>query len=109
MMTDRSACPHHASPTDTPPHSTRRRTREHLASTHLTQEELVANINILLSTGHETTTHLIGNGLLALLQNPDQMQKLRHEPQLISSAIEEMMRYENPCRSLTARQLKMLR
>src|SRR6185503_11916572 len=81
---------------DTPPHSTRRRTHEHLASTHLTQEELVANINILLSTGHETTTHLIGNGILALLQNPDQMQNLRQEPRLISSAIEEMMRYENP-------------
>jgi len=91
-----SACPHHASQTDTPPHSTRRRTHEHLASTHLTQEELVANINILLSTGHETTTHLIGNGILALLQNPDQMQNLRQEPRLISSAIEEMMRYENP-------------
>ena len=91
-----SACPHHASETHTPPHSTRRRTREQLASAHLTQEELVANINILLSTGHETTTHLIGNGILALLQNPDQMQKLRHEPHLISSAIEEMMRYENP-------------
>jgi len=91
-----SACPHHASETRTPPHSRGRLAREQPATAHLTQEELVANINILLSTGHETTTHLIGNGLLALLQNPDQMQKLRHEPRLISPAIEEMMRYENP-------------
>ncbi len=91
-----SACPYHASETRLSPRSRERRAHEHLATAHLTQEELVANINILLSTGHETTTHLIGNGLLALLQNPDQMQKLRQEPRLISSAIEEMMRYENP-------------
>ena len=62
----------------------------------LTEEELVANVNILLSTGHETTTHLIGNGLLALLQNPDQKQKLFNHPELLSSAIEETMRYDNP-------------
>lgn len=80
-------CPHHAQGTLTYDHGT---------TTQLTQEELVANINILLSTGHETTTHLIGNGLLALLQNPDQMQKLRDQPALVASAIEEMMRYDNP-------------
>jgi cytochrome P450 len=62
----------------------------------LTQEELIANVTILLSAGHETTSHLIGNGLLALLRNPDQMQKLRDHPQLIPSAVEEMMRYDNP-------------
>lgn len=62
----------------------------------LTQDELVSNINILLSTGHETTTHLIGNGVLALLQHPDQLQKLREEPGLMFSAIEEVMRYDNP-------------
>jgi len=62
----------------------------------LTQEELVANIIILLSAGHETTSNLIGNGLLALLCNPDQMQKLRNHPDLINSAVEEMMRYDNP-------------
>jgi cytochrome P450 len=62
----------------------------------LTQEELVANIIILLSAGHETTSNLIGNGLLALLQNPDQMQKLRDYPSLVASAVEEMMRYDNP-------------
>jgi cytochrome P450 len=62
----------------------------------LTQEELVANIIILLSAGHETTSNLIGNGLLALLRNPDQMQKLHNHPSLIASAVEEMMRYDNP-------------
>jgi cytochrome P450 len=63
---------------------------------HLTQEELVSNVIILLSAGHETTSNLIGNGLLALLQHPDQMQKLREQPGLIASAVEEMMRYDNP-------------
>ena len=62
----------------------------------LTGEELVANVNILLSTGHETTTHMIGNGLLALLQNPDQMAILKAQPALLSKAIEEMLRYDNP-------------
>jgi len=62
----------------------------------LTREELVANMVILLSAGHETTINLIGNGLLALLQNRDQLQKLRGRPDLIGSAVEEMMRYDNP-------------
>src|SRR5687767_2477349 len=62
----------------------------------LTQEELIANVTILLSAGHETTSNLIGNGLLALLRNPHQMQKLRDHPKLVSSAVEEMMRYDNP-------------
>jgi cytochrome P450 len=62
----------------------------------LTQDELVANMIILLSAGHETTINLIGNGLLALLQNPDQLQKLRAHPELVASAVEEMMRYDNP-------------
>ncbi|MGZ9222355.1 MAG: cytochrome P450 [Anaerolineales bacterium] len=62
----------------------------------LTQEELIANVTILLSAGHETTSHLIGNGLLALLRNPDQMQKLCDHPELVPSAVEEMMRYDNP-------------
>lgn len=62
----------------------------------LTQEELIANVTILLSAGHETTSNLIGNGLLALLQNPEELQKLRENPKLIDSAVEEMMRYDNP-------------
>ena len=70
--------------------------REQESLSTLTETELVANINILLSTGHETTTHLIGNGLLALLQNRDQMEKLQRNHTLLEPAIEEMMRYDNP-------------
>lgn len=70
--------------------------REQTAATTLTETELVANVNILLSTGHETTTHLIGNGLLALLRNPDQKRKLFDHPDLLPSVIEETMRYDNP-------------
>jgi len=88
--------PHQAGEDSASFHSKGRPVREQNAATQLTQEELFANINILLSTGHETTTHLIGNGLLALLQNPDQMQKLREQPALVASAIEEMLRYDNP-------------
>jgi pimeloyl-[acyl-carrier protein] synthase len=62
----------------------------------LSQEELAANVNIILSAGHETTSNLIGNGLLALLQHPEQMAKLREQPELVGSAVEEMMRYDNP-------------
>jgi cytochrome P450 len=62
----------------------------------LTEEELVANVTILLSAGHETTSNLIGNGLLALLRHPDQMDRLRLQPALMASAVEEMMRYDNP-------------
>ncbi len=63
---------------------------------HLTRDELVANVGQLLAAGHETTTNLIGNGSLALLQHPDQMKKLRDEPALINAAVEEILRYDNP-------------
>jgi cytochrome P450 len=87
-------CPYpHASSS---PHATGEMIREREASSTLTEEELVSNINILLSTGHETTTHLIGNGLLALLQHPEQMQHLQAQPSLLAPAIEEMLRYDNP-------------
>jgi hypothetical protein len=62
----------------------------------LTHEELIANVTILMSAGHETTSNLIGNGLLALLRNPDQLQKLRDRPARVASAVEETMRYDNP-------------
>ena len=80
----------------TAPHYAEELLHQRETTSTLTEEELVANVNILLSTGHETTTHLIGNGLLALLQNPDQKQKLFDHPELLSSAIEETMRYDNP-------------
>ncbi|WP_437965056.1 cytochrome P450 [Sorangium sp. So ce260] len=59
----------------------------------LSDAELISTIALLLASGHETTTHLIGNGLLALIRNPDQMQKLRESPQLIDKAVEEILRY----------------
>ena len=91
---DEETCPHpHASAS---PHATGERIGDRETSSTLTGEELVSNINILLSTGHETTTHLIGNGLLALLQNPEQLRKLQNKPSLLGSAIEEMLRYDNP-------------
>lgn len=87
-----TSCPYHT----TMPQPSGRLVREQKASSGLTEEELVANINILLSTGHETTTHLIGNGILALLQHPDQMRKIMSQPVLLTPAIEEILRYDNP-------------
>jgi cytochrome P450 len=61
----------------------------------LNEKELLHNCIFLLNAGHETTTNLIGNGLVALSEHPDQKLKLIREPQLIKSAIEEMLRYES--------------
>ncbi len=62
--------------------------------TRLNAEELLANAILLLMNGHETTTDTIANGLLALLQNPDQLEKLRTRPGLVAGAVEELMRYD---------------
>ena len=62
----------------------------------LSEEEVVANATFLFAAGHETTTNLIGNGLLALLRNPDQLEVLRREPDRIENAIEELLRYDSP-------------
>jgi cytochrome P450 len=62
----------------------------------LTEEEIIANANLLLVAGHETTTNLIGNGMLALLTHPDQLQKLQADPALIPGAIEEFLRRDGP-------------
>jgi cytochrome P450 len=62
----------------------------------LTEEELLANAILLLAAGHETTTNLIGNGMLALLRHPDQLAALRAEPALLGSAIDELLRYDSP-------------
>ena len=64
------------------------------AGSRLDDEELLANAILLLMNGHETTTDIIGNGVYALLQNPDQLEKLQKQPELIVSATEEMMRYD---------------
>ena len=61
----------------------------------LTSEELVANIILLFGAGHETTVNLIGNGLLALHRNPDQLALLKSNPALITNAIEEFLRYDS--------------
>jgi len=62
----------------------------------LTEEELLANCVLLLAAGHGTTTHLIGNGLLALLRKPDQLRKLRDDPSSIAAAVTEVLRYDSP-------------
>ena len=61
----------------------------------LSNEELTANIILLFGAGHETTVNLIGNGLLALHRNPDQLALLKANPQLITNAIEEFLRYDS--------------
>jgi cytochrome P450 len=61
----------------------------------LTHDELAANIGLLFGAGHETTTHLIGNGLLALNRNPDQWQKLVANPTLAPNAVEELLRFDS--------------
>ncbi|MFG3595426.1 cytochrome P450 [Bradyrhizobium sp. RDI18] len=61
----------------------------------LTNEELTANIILLFGAGHETTVNLIGNGLLALHRNPDQLALLKARPELITNAIEEFLRYDS--------------
>lgn len=65
------------------------------------EDELFSMFVLLQIGGHETTTNLIGNGLLALLQNPQQMQKLRDDPSLIGSSIEEFLRYDSPVQALS--------
>jgi pimeloyl-[acyl-carrier protein] synthase len=66
------------------------------AGDRLTTQELFATGILLFIAGHETTVNLIGNGTLALLRNPDQMQRLRAEPGLIASAVEELLRFDSP-------------
>ena len=62
----------------------------------LSEDELLATCILLFATGEETTVNTIGNGMLALLRHPDQMEKLKREPTLIQSAVEELLRYDSP-------------
>jgi cytochrome P450 len=61
----------------------------------LSEAELTANIILLFGAGHETTVNLIGNGLLALHRNPDQLDRLKRDPSLMPNAIEELLRYDS--------------
>jgi len=65
-------------------------------SGQITEDELIGSCILFLFAGHETTTNLIGNGIRALLENPDQKARLLADPTLIASAVEEMLRFEGP-------------
>jgi pimeloyl-[acyl-carrier protein] synthase len=67
----------------------------------LSEEEVIANSIITMTGGQETTTNLIGNGLLSLLRHPDQLARLRADSSLLPSAIEELLRYESPIQYTT--------
>ena len=62
----------------------------------LTEREMLNMLRLLLIAGNETTTNLIGNGVLALLRHPDQLQRLREDTSLIPSAVDEMLRFDSP-------------
>ena len=62
----------------------------------LTEEEILAFVQLLLIAGNETTANLINNAVLCLVENPDQLRRLRATPALLPSAIEEVLRYRSP-------------
>jgi cytochrome P450 PksS len=69
----------------------------------LSEDELIAMIFVLLIAGHETTVNLIASGVLSLLEFPDQLTMLRNQPDLLKSAIEELLRYASPIEQATER------
>ncbi len=72
-----------------------------LQGERLTQEEVIANTIITMVGAMETTTNLIGNGLVTLLRHPSALEQLRHDPEMLPTAIEELLRYESPSQQTT--------
>ncbi|WP_326784392.1 cytochrome P450 [Streptomyces sp. NBC_00151] len=66
----------------------------------LTDSELLSTCFVLITAGDETTTHLVGNGMLALLRHPDQLARLREDPMLIRTAVDELARYDTPTQAI---------
>lgn len=66
----------------------------------LTQDEMISTLVLLLFAGHETTTNLIANGIYWLLREPEQLAKLKANPGLVASAVEEILRYEGPAQTV---------
>lgn len=66
----------------------------------LTEAELIAQVILLLFAGHETSQNLIGNGLHALLSHPSEYAKLKENPELVTTAVEEFLRYDNPVQDI---------
>jgi cytochrome P450 len=62
----------------------------------LSEEEVIANLIVTMVGGQETTTNLIGNGVLTLLRHPEALQSLRDQPELVPAAVEELLRFESP-------------
>ncbi|HEV2237039.1 MAG TPA: cytochrome P450 [Ktedonobacterales bacterium] len=71
----------------------------------LSEDELLGNCMLLLAAGHGTTTHLIGNGLVALFRHPDQWARLVERPELASSAVTEILRYDGTVQ-MTSRKVR---
>ncbi len=63
---------------------------------HLTDDEILGTAAVVMGAGHETTTNLIGNGVLALLRNPDELARLRAQPSLIGTSVDEILRFDSP-------------
>jgi hypothetical protein len=72
----------------------------------LADHEILATAILLLAAGHETTTNLLGNGLLALLCDPAALERLRREPALLRSAVEELVRFDSPVQATSRRPLE---
>jgi cytochrome P450 len=77
--------------------------REEEAGDKLSEDELLAMAFLLLVAGHETTVNLIASGTLALLEHPEQTEKLRRDPSLVKPAVEELLRYTSPVEMATER------